>query len=320
MKKPIISIIIPVYKVEEYLAECLESILAQTFKDFEAVCIDDGSPDNCGKILDAYALKDKRIKVIHQENGGEAVARNRGLDEALGDYIYFVDDDDYLHPQTLEVLYSVLVRSGAEGAACRHDEVYVRYQPMNADIKTDKVDFKVIDKPLQKFLDDKKMVAIAPWCKLYKRSAVGNTRFIKGIHFDDVPFNIFMLHKIKQLAVTEQVLYFFYQNPQSVSHTKINLKKVKNYLTIIRSIYNHMTESGDTEMLAEVQKKCFPTYVNVVMGGVKKMKKADAAAYQEMLPVLKEGIKALLAEKIIRCRDFKLRKRWQIFKLLYLKF
>ena len=105
-RMPKISVIIPVYKVEQYLPECLDSIINQTYKNLEIICIDDGSPDNSGKILDEYASKDNRIRVIHKENGGISSARNAGLDIATGDWISFVDSDDWLDINTYEKLLS----------------------------------------------------------------------------------------------------------------------------------------------------------------------------------------------------------------------
>lgn len=316
-KKPEISIIVPVYNEEKYLPECLDSILAQTFTDFEVIAVDDGSPDRCGEILDQYAAKDARIKPIHQDNGGEAVARNRGLEAAQGEFIYFVDNDDYIHPQTLEVLYQTIQKSGLDGVACRHNEVHVRYEPMPADIDMEKLEYRIIENPLQYFLDDRRAIAIAPWCKLYRKSKIGQIRFVPGIHFDDVPFNIMMLAQNDKLALVDQRLYYFFQNSHSVSHTNINKKKTANYITIIRSIYEFFKARGDNQLLAEVQKKCLPAYVNTVIGGVMKMRRQDPKAYQEMLPVLKNGIRGVLADGIIKYSDFKWRKKWAIFKLVH---
>lgn len=103
-----ISIIVPIYNVEKYLAACIDSILASTYQDFELILVDDGSPDNCGKICDEYAVKDSRIKVIHQENQWVSAARNSGLKVATGDYISFVDSDDVIHPRMLEVLHDAI--------------------------------------------------------------------------------------------------------------------------------------------------------------------------------------------------------------------
>ena len=99
---PMISIIVPVYKAEQYLRPCIDSILAQTYTDYELVLVDDGSPDNCGAICDEYATKDSRVKVIHQRNQGQAAARNAAVKMALGEWICFVDSDDVIHPQMLE--------------------------------------------------------------------------------------------------------------------------------------------------------------------------------------------------------------------------
>ncbi|MBE6677745.1 MAG: glycosyltransferase family 2 protein [Ruminococcaceae bacterium] len=116
--KPEISIIVPIYKVESFLSRCIDSILNQTFTDFELILVDDGSPDNCGKICDDYAQKDKRIKVIHKENGGVSSARNTGMEAANGKYIMFCDGDDYVDQQWCDTLYNVVVKHQKSFVAC----------------------------------------------------------------------------------------------------------------------------------------------------------------------------------------------------------
>jgi len=122
MKSELISIIIPVYNVEDYLARCLESILFQSFKDFEVLLIDDGSTDGSGKICDAYAQNDTRIRVIHKVNGGVSSARNVGLNNANGQYISFVDSDDFVHPCFLEFLYNSIKSSKADISICDYEK------------------------------------------------------------------------------------------------------------------------------------------------------------------------------------------------------
>ena len=117
--KPLISVIIPVYKVEEYLPACIDSVLAQTYENLEIILVDDGSPDNCGKICDEYAEKDSRIKVIHKENGGLSSARNAGLREMSGDYVGFVDSDDSIEPEMYETLYNAVAQNGADISICK---------------------------------------------------------------------------------------------------------------------------------------------------------------------------------------------------------
>ncbi len=114
LSKPIISIIIPVYNVEKYLRRCLDSVKSQTFQDWQAICVDDGSPDKSGKILDEYAKKDKRFIVVHKDNGGLSDARNAGLSFAKGEYIMYLDSDDFIHPQTMEILYFYANKNNAD--------------------------------------------------------------------------------------------------------------------------------------------------------------------------------------------------------------
>ena len=111
-EKPLLSIIVPVYDVERYLPKCIDSILAQTFTDFELILVEDGSPDNCPALCDAAAAKDARIRVIHQKNGGLSAARNAGLDAARGKWIGFVDSDDYIAPEMYEALYKAVKAPG----------------------------------------------------------------------------------------------------------------------------------------------------------------------------------------------------------------
>ena len=118
MTEDLISVIIPVYKVEKYLDECLASVTGQTYRNLEIILVDDGSPDRCGEICDQWANKDNRIRVIHKQNGGLADARNAGIDVATGDYISFVDSDDYVDEDFLEGLYSALKKFNTKLAIC----------------------------------------------------------------------------------------------------------------------------------------------------------------------------------------------------------
>lgn len=120
---PVISVIVPIYKVAAFLRPCVDSILAQTFTDFELILVDDGSPDGCGAICDEYAELDRRIHVIHQENGGLSAARNAGLSQASGQYIGFVDGDDYIHKDMYQTLYERLTADGSDMACCNYVSV-----------------------------------------------------------------------------------------------------------------------------------------------------------------------------------------------------
>ena len=121
--RPEISIIVPVYQVEKYLNECIDSILAQTFTDFELILVDDGSPDNCPALCDAAAKKDSRVRVIHKQNGGVSTARNAGLDAAQGNWIAFVDSDDTATPEYLEKMHKAALETGADFTSC-HQKLF----------------------------------------------------------------------------------------------------------------------------------------------------------------------------------------------------
>ena len=122
-EKPLLSIIVPVYDVERYLPKCIDSILAQTFTDFELILVEDGSPDGCPALCDAAAARDARIRVLHQKNGGLSAARNAGLDVARGEWIGFVDSDDYIAPEMYEALYQAVQSTGADLALCDYAAV-----------------------------------------------------------------------------------------------------------------------------------------------------------------------------------------------------
>ena len=130
-----ISIIVPVYNVDQYLENCIESILNQTFKDYELILIDDGSTDKSGEICDKYEKKDNRIKVIHKYNGGLSSARNAGLDLACGKYIGFVDSDDSIHPEMYEILYDLQQIYNADISVCSFKKVYENIDVKNKDIE-----------------------------------------------------------------------------------------------------------------------------------------------------------------------------------------
>ena len=173
----LISVIVPIYKVEKYLHKCIDSILAQTYTNLEIILVDDGSPDNCGKICDEYAAKDSRIKVIHQPNGGLSAARNAGLDIATGDYIGFVDSDDYIAPDMYEKLYNALVKNDADMAICD-------YQRFGNELPYDEMSLTTeVITGLQAMEKQNTVINcsfVVAWSKLYKSFIFSNVRFPVG--------------------------------------------------------------------------------------------------------------------------------------------
>lgn len=177
-----ISVILPVYKVEIYLHRCVDSILSQIYKDFELILVDDGSPDNCEKICDEYMLKENRIVVIHKENGGLSRARNAGLDWAFeysnSQYITFIDSDDWIHLQYLEALYNTI--SGNMISVCN----FIRITDMLSEEKQKTIDTTVVDTEL--FFCERNINAVTAWGELYKKSLFESLRYPEGkLHEDE---------------------------------------------------------------------------------------------------------------------------------------
>lgn len=213
-----ISVIIPVYKAEKCLARCLDSLLVQTFTDFEVILIDDCSPDNSGVICDEYATKDSRFIVLHRENnGGASAARNLGLEQSTGEYISFVDSDDYVKPEYLQVLFSVLIENQADIAQCSFYEVVNDKFPQE---KNDELKVKPYTKEeTYGYLygdGDKYIFNFLLWNKLYKSEILKNIRFVEGLRCEDVIFISQSVCAASKIVNCNQPLYYYCRHDDSV--------------------------------------------------------------------------------------------------------
>ena len=218
----IISVIIPVYRTELYLDKCISSVVNQTYTDLEIILVDDGSPDACPAICDAWAAMDKRIRVIHQKNGGGGAARNTGLDAANGELVAFVDSDDYLSPDMYAHLYRLL-ESGADVAECDYVEV-----------TDDAAEFtKEFDVHLYTTKDamaehiQNRIFRQLIWNKLYRRRVVDNTRFPVNKAIDDEFFTYQVLGKSRTLIHSSRICYAYRQQPGSVMHSMSISKRLQ---------------------------------------------------------------------------------------------
>lgn len=202
---PKISIIIPVYKVEEYLPACLDSVLSQTFTDWEAVCVNDGSPDNCGSILAEYFQKDNRIKVITQENQGVSVARNKAMEVAKGEYISFLDPDDELAPTFLEKMYQTIVETNADIVWCDFQQGEVKYP-----WKERNVDIQNYTNVFERFVEENPKMNTVIWNKLYRRELLSGLDFPETISMgEDLIFSYKAMYRVKKAACIPEKLYFY---------------------------------------------------------------------------------------------------------------
>lgn len=217
-----ISVIVPIYKVENYLPACLDSILNSTYKDIEVILVDDGSPDGCGAICDRYAEKDSRVRVIHQPNQGVSAARNAGLDAAKGEYIMLVDGDDLIHPQSLErnvkalesgdYDYSVSYIVPVDEQECAR----LIQLPMGDTIQTRVIEYEEYVRSMFNMSIDMTHFGSAN-NKLYKRSFLGDMRFKKML-VEDLEWCNRQCLKMKKIIMIEEGLYFWVQHHTSATH------------------------------------------------------------------------------------------------------
>lgn len=220
----LISVIVPVYKVEKYLDRCVQSIAAQTYRNLEIILVDDGSPDNCPAMCDAWAEKDGRIKVIHKENGGGAQARNVGLAQAAGDYIAFVDSDDFLLPDMYASLMDIVLQTGCDIAECGYHSVEQDSAPVPTAISGSVRIFSA-EEALKENIRDHICRQLV-WNKLYHRSVLRDVRFVEGRFIDDEFFTYRALGNAHKVAVIPDKLYCYRQQQGSAMHQNYALKRL----------------------------------------------------------------------------------------------
>lgn len=208
-----ITAIMPVYNVENYIGKCIESLQAQTLTEWELIAVDDGSPDNSGAICDAYALLDKRITVIHKENGGAPSARNTAIPQAKGEYLYFVDSDDWAEPTMFEDMYKVAKENDAQLVVAGYyidtyysdTEYYTQEQSLPSKVFASQRDFREY---AHKMFD--KNLLYTPWNKLFSREYImeNDIRF-KNTFWDDFPFNLDVVRDVQRVVLMDEKYYHF---------------------------------------------------------------------------------------------------------------
>lgn len=218
-----ISIIVPVYKVEPYLDECVQSIVDQTYQNLEIILVDDGSPDCCPAICDAWAEKDHRIKVIHKENGGLSDARNAGIHAATGQYVAFVDSDDFVAPEFCKTLLNALLKTGSQVSACqlqKFDEGE-RLVPMKG---SGELRILTGTDALRQLIQDR--IRQVVWNKLYCREAIDGILFDVGKYHEDEFWSYQVLGRIEQYTVVDYTGYYYRQRGGSIMGESYSLKRL----------------------------------------------------------------------------------------------
>ncbi len=237
--KPLISVIIPIYGVEAYLRRAVDSVLGQTYRNLEIILVDDGSPDGCPAICDAYAAREARVRVIHKENGGLSDARNAGLDVAGGDYIAFLDSDDYYAPFFIEVLYNEMQLASAEVSFCRYevteamkiedgpDFLNVKRAYLSGEVQREILDREQMLLHQYDAICEDATYYIVAWNKLYKASLWKGVRFPKGKIHEDEATTYRIFDKVKKGVYIKMPMYAYFSAPESITRARFQLRRLQ---------------------------------------------------------------------------------------------
>lgn len=267
---PKVSVIVPIYNVEKYLARCMDSLLHQTLKDIEIIMVDDESPDNCPTLCDNYAKLDPRIKVIHKKNGGLGYARNSGLDVATGEYVAFVDSDDFTSVEAYETLYKVAKEQNA-------DIVYAGFTMQNSDGTECKCfmlnhvwEGKEIITFLKSMIFDTKpdidTIWMSVWNGLYKRDLIerNKIRFLSEREFlsEDILFHTMLIPLCKKVVCIPQTFYHYCYNGTSLTHSSFNVRKIGCNIRL----FEKLSKIAEDYSLPEIQKEISLFFENYTRG------------------------------------------------------
>ena len=240
MKRPIISIIIPIYNTEKYLPKCLDSIITQTYTNWEAILVDDGSTDKSGKICDEYAAKDKRFNVIHQNNGGVSVARQTGLDNAAGDYIIHCDPDDWIEPTMLENMLNCALSHKVDMVICdtiahMDNSIITSHHNIKNPIKAKKLQDEIINLRIHGAL----------WNKLIRRKCIENITFTPSniSYCEDELFLVRLLNKEISIRYLPKGLYHYVHHKNSLSSPSI--RRISSRIVVLEELSKIVSSSND---------------------------------------------------------------------------
>ena len=307
----LISVIIPVYKVEAYLAACVESVLAQTYQNFELILVDDGSPDNCPQMCDAFATRDSRIRVIHKENGGLSSARNAGIDIAKGEYLAFLDSDDLWSPLFLERLYGAIQETGADFSVC----LFQRFcnDPPEGLPVTAETESLTQRQAFECFFNERNENMVVAPNKLYCRHLFDAVRYPVGqIHEDEA-----VIHEIiggaKNVAWVAEAHYYYRQAPDSITTAKFSLKRLDETYAKERRIA--WFEAHDMHDLADRTRVIYLANLMRLYRTVQQ-ELDDRGAARKACSKLYATFKSVYNTELVRQESLKMRLRCMLFVVL----
>ncbi|MCQ2735177.1 MAG: glycosyltransferase [Alphaproteobacteria bacterium] len=301
-----VSVIVPVYNTAKYLQCCLDSIIGQTLRDIEIVCVNDGSTDESLKILQEYMENDSRIKIISQKNQGLSAARNAGLKIASADYISFVDSDDFIHPEFLEQLYNAIQKTKCDVAGCDFAKIKKNKQlPFAWKIKT-----KIYKPAINVLLNKRNFIHFNVWNKLYSKECICDVPFIEGIYYEDWVFNTCVFAKIKSFVWIDAPLYGYRMSENSIMRSSYSLKKMNDYVVGIETVRNFFYRNYEQQW-DMVKKTRIARTIKMMMN------RAIRSNDVEILWQTKQILKELYARKIIGYNGLAWHNKLKFFRFLH---
>lgn len=307
-----VSVIVPVYNVEKYLRRCVDSLLCQTYPNIEIILVDDGSTDKSGSICDEYLYIDKRIRVIHKKNGGLSSARNAGLEIAVGEYIGFLDSDDWARPEMIEFLLSIILKEDSEIAQCGFTPFYEKQQLseyVEKDyVKEPTVNLSYIEAYNELYgIDVNNNINFITWNKLYKRGLFDFLRFSEGMNNEDVIMTAKIIALCSKISISNTAMVYYMQRENSImgEQRKNKFKMAYEHFKAFKNISDYFENHNDKELYLLTSK-----YTLMYSLSVLKAKNATKQARKQAICAIKsiptKAYKYLPIKKALICRMFKL--------------
>lgn len=307
-----ISVIIPVFNGEEYLPRCLKSVAAQTLSDIEIICINDGSTDNCGKILNTFTQKDPRFYIIHQHNQGLSASRNLGMEIAKGKYIFFLDADDYILPQTLEAFYTVAEKS--QSPIVVSSKFFREGKDTLNENKIDcsQLEYQICTNPLKDIYQHPKVSAVV-WNKLYQTELARNFRFINGIFYEDWPFTTCLFSNINDFALINEKFYVYNTFSTSIIRSGFTIKKIHDYILGIRYVFDYFQKHGTPQQWRIVRRNRIGCSLKMILSKISKTTEEQKTLER----YFKKEYDQLVNENIVSFADLGLKSKFRLLRLMW---
>ncbi|MBQ8828028.1 MAG: glycosyltransferase [Clostridia bacterium] len=319
MNSPLISILVPVYNVEKYLRQCIDSIIAQIYKNIEIILVDDGSTDSSGTICDEYSKKDSRIKVIHQKNQGLAAVRNVGISAARGEYIGFVDSDDFIAPDMYSDMLDLIQKYEADLAVCS-----IEYTDAGGISSKAQRNFPFSDGCVDKIkymdaLCGTHCGMLAPaWNKLYKRYLFNGINYPNGKLHEDEAVIHHICHACNKIVCTQKKYYFYRQRSESIMNNPFTVKRFDNTDALIERV-KFFKENGYGSLVEKAEYFAYNDFL-MMCKNIKKIDKTIFAKLNELRKDIRSICKDLICGKIMTPKEKVIARLVYISPVLYIKF